>query len=159
MTNIKICPDCTTEYFAHIENCADCGSVLLSPEEHERVQEDRKRCKEKILEDTVVLKDGDLKWIDELYNVLINAGIPCAVNADTGCKKGCCGNPYQLLVSREHAEKANELVEEHYTKLHPEIQVSREMMSQGNCPACSSPVDPNAAECPDCGLVLIINEQ
>lgn len=158
MTQIKICPDCATEYYQHIECCADCGVVLLSPEEIKMAQEEKKRLKDKALENPVVVREGDLKWMDELFNVLIDFSIPCAINADTECKKGCCGETYRLLVSSKDVEKANERIEEYYMEIHPEIQSSKEMISQGKCPACGSPVSTDAVECPDCELPLIIIE-
>jgi len=158
MTQIKICPDCAAEYFAHIENCADCGAVLLLPEENQKMQLERQSCKEKSFENAVVVREGSLKWMDELYNVLINSGIPSTVNSDAGCKKGCCGDTCRLVVSAQDAEKANERIEAYYAEIHPEIQASREMMGQGKCPACSSPVEDDALECPDCGLILMIVE-
>lgn len=158
MTQIKICPDCSAEYFAHIENCADCGATLLLPEENQKIQEERQRCKDKSFENAVVVREGSLKWMDELYNVLINAGIPSMVNTGDGCQKGCCGDTCRLLVSARDAEKANEQIEAYYAEIHPEIRTSREMMSQSRCPACGSPVSSGAVECPDCGLILMIVE-
>jgi len=155
---MKICPDCSTEYFPHIKNCADCGAVLLSPEENKRVQEDKKRCMDRALEDQVVAREGDKKWIGELYDVLIDSGIPCVITADAECKKGCSADTRQLLVSSQDFKKAKERIEDYYTEVHPEIRASKEMVSQGKCPACGSPVGSDAAECPDCGLKLIIIE-
>jgi len=158
MKQIKICPDCSTEYFPHIERCADCGSVLLTPEEIKKMQEEKKRCMEKSLENSVVVREGSLNWMNELYNVLIESNISGVVSSDAGCKKGCCGDTYRLLVSSQDAEKASERIEEYCAELHPELQASREMMSRGKCPACGSPVGPEAVECPDCGLTLLIIE-
>lgn len=156
MTQIKICPDCSTEYFPHIELCADCGSGLLTPDEIKKMQEEKKRCMDKSIEDAVVVREGSLKWMDELYNVLVESNIACAVNTDVGCKKGCCGNTYRLIVSSQDAEKASERIEEYCAEIHPELQASRDIMSLGKCPACGSPVSPEAVECPDCGLTLLI---
>jgi hypothetical protein len=159
MTQIKICPNCTTEYFPHIELCADCGSVLLTPEENRKMQEEKKRCMDKSLENSVVVREGSLNWMNELYSVLIDSSISCVVNSDAGCNKGCCGgDTYRLFVSSQDAEKANERIEEYCAELHPELQASREMMSRGKCPACGSPVSPDAVECQDCGLTLFIIE-
>ena len=123
------------------------------------MREEKIQCMEKILENTVAIREGDLQWMDELYQVLIDAGIPCTVTADTGCKKGCCGNPYRLLVSARDAEKAIMKIEEYHRKIHPELESSEKMISQGKCPACASPVESGSIECPDCGLTLLIIEQ
>jgi len=34
-----------------------------------------------------MLREGDLKWLDELCNVLIDAGIPCSVISDEAVTK------------------------------------------------------------------------
>lgn len=157
MPNIKICPDCGTEYFPHIQTCADCGTVLLLPEENRKLKEERKQCKENPLDDPVVIREGNLEWLNELYNVLIDGSIPCVINVDR-CKKGCSSHPYQLLVSGSDAAKANDLIEEHFMKLYPEMRASKDMRDRGGCPACGSPVNSNTVECPDCGLRLLIIE-
>ena len=158
MKQIKICPECKTEYFPHIELCADCGATLLLPEEEEKAQEEKRLLKGRLLEQAVVVREGDLDWMGELYHVLIDSGIPCVISADDGCKKGCCGTTCRLMVSAQDAEKARQRVEEYYMEIHPEIQASQEMASQGKCPACGSPVESEAVECPDCGLTLLIIE-
>ena len=158
MKQIKICPDCATEYFPHIQNCADCGALLLSPEENRKAQEEKERCMKETLEDRSVVREGDLNWLRELYTVLIDSGIPCVIHADPGCSKKGCGITNQLLVSAQDVEKARERIEKYYAEIHPEIQASKELVSKGKCPACASPVGPDAVECPDCGLTLLIIE-
>ena len=68
MNQNKICPDCEAEFLPHIEKCADCGAVLLTFEEHRKAQEERKRIAEKIVENTVVVREGDLDWMSELQD-------------------------------------------------------------------------------------------
>jgi len=155
---IKVCPDCLTEYYPHIQLCADCGSTLLTPEENQAMQEEKKQRRDKLPEDAVVVREGSLQWMDELYNVLIDSNISCVVHSDAGCKKGCCGNTYRLLVASGDAERANDHIEQYCAEVHPELRTSREMMSRGQCPACGSPVSSDAAECADCGLTLLIIE-
>ncbi|GBE04506.1 MAG TPA: hypothetical protein ENG95_01430 [Nitrospirae bacterium] len=159
MKQVKICPECNAEYFAHIEKCADCGVVLLLPEENQKVQEEKKRLREKPLEQGVVVSEGELKWMQELQDVLLDSGVASAVTADDGCNKGCCGNTCRLQVSSEDVEKAKDRVEQYYAEVHPEIQASNELASSGKCPACGSAVDADAVECPDCGLILVIAEK
>jgi hypothetical protein len=159
MNRSKICPDCETEYLPQIEKCADCGTVLLLNEEYRSLKEERKRLSEKAIRNSVVIRKGDLKWLDELYNVLIDSGIPCTVTSDTGCNKGCCGDNWHLIVSKEDLERAKERIEEYFMEMHPEIRASNELASQGKCPACGSPVGAGAGECPDCGLMFVIIEE
>jgi uncharacterized OB-fold protein len=153
-----MCPDCGTEYLPHIEKCAECGAVLLSPEEHKKAQEEKRRLMEKTVENEVVVREGDLNWLSELYAVLIDAGIPCTVRSDAGCKKGG-RDKCRLVVSREDFEQAQEHIEKYFMEMHPEIRASRELASEGKCPACGSPVGPGDRECPDCGLALVIIEE
>lgn len=159
MNRNKICPECETEYLPQIEKCSDCGAVLLLPEEHKKRQEERKRLMEKAVENEVVVREGDLNWLGELYTVLIEAGIPCTVRSDAGCKKGCCGDTCRLVVSREDVERAQECIEKYFMEMHPEIRASHELAGEGRCPACGSPVGPNDRECADCGLLLVIMEE
>ena len=159
MNRNKICPACETEYLPHIEQCADCGAVLLFPEEFKKAQEEKKRLMEKAVDNEVVVREGDLNWLSELYAVLIDAGIPCTVRSDAGCKKSCCGDKCRLVVSPEDFERAQERIEEYFMEMHPEIRASHELASEGKCPACGSPVGPGDHECPDCGLLLVFIEE
>ena len=137
----KICPDCGAEYYPHIEKCADCGAVLLSFEEHKKAREERKRIEEKALENMAVVRDGDLDWLSELRTVLIDAGIPCAIYTDTGCRKGCCGDKCKLLVSSEDLERARESDRGIlYGSLDLTPRTANELLGEGKCPACGSPV-------------------
>lgn len=156
MSQIKICPECNTEFFQHVQNCTDCGAALVLPEENQKIQDARNKCKEDMLDNAIPVKEGDLDWINELYNMLLDASVPCVIKANIGC--GCSGHPYSLLVSADVSERANELIEEHYAHVHPEIEASNELVNQGKCPACESPVGPNDQECRDCGLTLMITE-
>jgi DNA-directed RNA polymerase subunit RPC12/RpoP len=159
MQQVKICPDCTTEYFTHIEKCADCGTLLLSPEENNAAQEARKRLMAQTVQNSVAIRKGELKWIDELYHVVIDSGISCTVHVDNACNKGCCGDTWELLVSEEDAQRAQECIEKYFAEVHPEIRTAQELASEGKCPACGSPVDTDAVECSDCGLTLLIVEE
>ncbi len=155
----KICPDCESEYLPHIRQCADCGAALLFPEEYGKAQAERKRLDEKTVENGVVVREGDLGWMSELRSVLIDAGIPCGIHSETGCRKGCCGDKCRLVVSSDDIDKAQERIEEYFMDINPELRVSSELIKEGKCPACGSPVPADARECQDCGLPLLIVEE
>jgi len=152
----KICPGCGAEYLPHIEKCADCGSLLLFPEEHRKAAEERKRTGDKTVQQRALVREGDLNWLSELRTVLIDAGVPCAIESDTGCNKGCCGSKCRLTVSPEDLERAQGSIEEYFMEINPELRVSNELIRDGKCPACGSPVGKEDRECPDCGLPLLI---
>jgi hypothetical protein len=158
MNRDKICPDCGMEYLPHIERCADCGAVLLLHEEFKRVQEERERLKAKAIENAIVVREGALEWLGELYNVLIDAGIACTVIAPDSCSRSRCGDNYQLIVSPEDFAKARESIAEYFMEIHPELRASNELMKQGKCPACASPLGARDTECSDCGLTLLVIE-
>lgn len=158
MNRNKMCPECATEYLPHIEKCADCGAVLLLPEEYEKARAEEARLRQQAVDDEVAVREGDLNWMSELYSVLIASGIPCAVRSDSCCAKGC-RPACRLVVSRDDARRAVERIEEYFAEMHPEIRASRELLSEGKCPACASPIGAGDRACPDCGLVLVIEEE
>jgi hypothetical protein len=159
MDRNKICPNCEIEYLPHIENCADCGTILLLHEEHRRAQEERKQLIAQAIENAVVVRKGDLKWLAELHNILIDAGIPCEIISDAACNKSCCGDKCRLIVSTEDLARAQERIEEYFMEIHPEIRDSNELSNQGKCPACGSPVGNNDNKCSDCGLMFVVIEE
>jgi hypothetical protein len=155
----KICPVCETEYLPHVLKCADCRALLLLPEEHRKAQEEKKRIEEKTVENRAVVREGDLTWLTELREVLIDAGIPCTIHSDAGCRKGCCGDKCQLVVSSDDLEKARENIAEYFMEISPEFRISNELIIEGKCPACGSSVGRDALECRDCGLPLLIVDE
>lgn len=154
----KICPDCKTEYMPRVQTCADCGVLLLFPEEYKKEQEEKKLLQKKTVESGVVVREGDLDWMVELRSVLIDAGIPCTIYTDDGCRKGCCGDKCRLVVSSDDIEKAQERIEEYFMEINPELRTANKLIKEGKCPACGSPVGTRSHECPDCGLTLLIVE-
>jgi rRNA maturation endonuclease Nob1 len=155
----KICPECKTEYLPHIEKCADCGAALLLPEELGKFLEEKRRIRQTAVQDTAVVREGDLDWLSELRTVLTDAGIPSAVRAASNCGQGCCGGAHRLVVSARDLQRAQERIEEYFMEVNPEVRASKELLQAGKCPACSSPVAADSRECPDCGLPLVIVEE
>ena len=152
----KTCPECGAEYLPHIEKCADCSVIVLSAEECMKAQEERKRIEETAVDNSVKVLEGDLSWMSELRTVLLDAGIPCSLHSDAGCRKGCCGDTVQLKVSPQDLERSQKAIEEYLMELDPDLRMVKEMLGKGKCPACGSSIGRDARECEDCGLPLII---
>jgi hypothetical protein len=74
------------------------------------------------------------------------------------CGKECCGSTHWLTVSPDDLNEAQEQIEGYFMESNPEVRASQEMLRQGKCPACGSPLGEKAKECPDCGLPLVIVE-
>lgn len=159
MNQNKLCPVCQTEYLYHVQKCADCGADLLLPEEHSKALEEKKRLGEQAVENRAVVREGDLGWMTELRAVLLDAGIPCTLHAELNCKKGCCGDKFQLMVSPDDLERAQQRIEEYFMEINPELGTANELIKEGKCPACGFPVAPDARECSECGLSLFIIEE
>jgi len=155
----KICPNCKSEYLPHIEKCADCGAILLLYEELKKAEEEKKQLMTQAIENSVVVRKGDLKWLSDLRNILLDSGISCAIISDASCNKSCCGNKCQLIVSAEELERAQERIEEYFMEMHPETLTSKELITQGKCPACGSPVAEGDPKCPDCDLTFVVIEE
>ena len=69
------------------------------------------------------------------------------------------GQLEELVVSRDDLEKAKGIIEEYYMEVSPELRASNELLKEGKCPACGSPVGQNDLECRDCGLALLIIQE
>lgn len=152
---VKVCPSCGTEYFAHVAECADCHVPLKLPEEAARDMEEEPSVSNGVGADAVPIREGILSWLKELRVVLEGKGIPSGINtSNEGCSPGGCGTTAILFVSKEHVEVANTLLEQYYIDTHHEMDEGMGPHGEDICPACGSHTGTDAKECPDCGLAL-----
>ncbi len=152
--NIKLCPQCGSEYYAHISTCADCGVPLKLPEEIEAEREKKPDVAAPPHDEWVAIREEGPEVIRELSDLLTRSGISWRVVLAPGCGTGKCGCRYILLTAKNHARAAHDCIEEFHTQQYPEIKTAQEWEAQGKCPACGYSVGPDAKECPDCGLAL-----
>ena len=104
----------------------------------------------------VAVKEGDQDWMKELADMLTENGIPAGMTLAPGCSAGTCGCKFIVLVAEKDVRVAHGYIEEYYMTVHPELRESQEWADQDKCPACGHDVGKDAKECPDCGLLLII---
>jgi len=155
-SDVKYCPECNAEYYAHIIDCADCGVPLKTPEELSEIRERQRRFEEEDAQEAVAIRQDRKSWILELHQVLIAKGYSSRVTVSPGCTPGACSETFLLIVPKEEAESAAKCIDEYAKEIHPELRKSKELASQGKCPACGYNVGFDAKECSDCGLLLVI---
>lgn len=155
---IKLCPKCGSEYYAHISVCADCGVPLIMPEEVEKERNKKPDTAAPLHDEWVAIREEGKEGIRELSDVLSRNGIFYKIVLAPGCSTGKCGCRYLLLTAKGDALAAHDCIEEFHTQKYPEIKTSQEWELQGKCPACGYSVSPDTEECPDCGLLLIIEK-
>lgn len=148
--DVKICPGCGSEFFAHIESCSRCDLPLIHPGE-ERPQTAVAQSDEGSL---VLLDSGspdDMKW---LSGRLKKAGFhPQVLNLSGG--GGCCSSEgYGLFVEEPFALEAFKKVKEIRLNASPELEVMAEQISAGKCPACGADTGFALNKCPGCGLQI-----
>ncbi|MFQ5737095.1 MAG: hypothetical protein ACE5GY_09590 [Thermodesulfobacteriota bacterium] len=143
---VKICPACSAEYYAHITECRSCEMALVTPEEFSRA-----RAPQQGEGALVCIEEGDYERITGLVHALGSLGIEAQVLKAPG---GGCGGGFGIFVHQSIARTAVQKVEELWHKLYPEIKEAEARMESGLCPACGSKFHPSDVECPDCGLFL-----
>jgi len=153
----KLCPQCGAEYFSHIEECADCHIPLKDLREIEKEEEANQRFYDDAGGEVIPVREGSGPWLKELRNVLLDKGIESCISLSPGCKPGSCGSTSLLFISKKDLEYSEKYLNEHYLSTHPESN-NTSHISEDTCPACGSHSPEGVKECPDCGLVLVFEE-
>jgi len=145
--NIKLCPSCSAEYYAHIQECRTCEVALVTPEELSR--HSAARTGDGPL---VCIEEGEYEKVTGLAHALVAMGFEAQVLKAPG--GGCSGPGFGIFVPQSTAREAAGNIEALWHKLYPEIKEAEARMESGLCPACGSRFSHSDAECPDCGLFL-----
>ncbi|GMR05118.1 MAG: hypothetical protein BMS9Abin23_1055 [Thermodesulfobacteriota bacterium] len=146
--DVKVCPGCDAEFFAHVEECNKCAIPLVFPGEETQVAQTDANDGSTL----VLMESGEavrLKW---LGGELKKAGIISSVlNMGDGPS---CSDGFGLFVEEVHAPAAAKKMEEILHKKHPELKEMEENMSSGKCPACGTDSSYSVTVCTGCGLNL-----
>ena len=156
----KLCPQCNTEYFSHIEECADCRVPLKDSHEIEKEDLEKERFYSGAGGEIVPVKEGSGPWLKELRLVLFDAGIESCISLSPGCKPGNCGSSSLLFIAKKDYEVAEKCMKDYYLSTHPESSDLNDLSDENedNCPACGHHAPHGVEECPDCGLALVFDE-
>jgi hypothetical protein len=159
---VKVCPECEAEFFAHIEECNGCAVKLITPEELKHIQasDDLAVAEGQGTRDEfgemVCVDKGTPNRVTELKAMLAKKGIECEITAEDNGSPSCKGSTRLLLLAPKTAEDVSiRLIDDHWQRLHPELLDSGRLASVDNCPACGHNTG-GASECQDCGLTLRI---
>ncbi len=148
--DVKICPGCGSEFFAHIERCGRCDLPLIRPGEDQPMASPADDNEATL----VLLESGspeDMKWF---CGKLKKMGFrPQVLNLSGG--GGCCSSEgYGLFVEEPFAIDAMRKLEEIRLKASPELEEMSDQISAGKCPACGANISFSLHTCPDCGLSI-----
>lgn len=155
----KVCPECGVEHVRSATRCADCDVELVWPGELSAEEEpvDLPPASE-----LACVRVAPLAWIRALSDGLAQRGVAHRVEAATeddapeGQSAAVFGDAqlFGLYVEEQSSAEARELDSRIADQVLPGEAPSLEEGEEAACPACSTPLAPDAVECPDCGLVL-----
>lgn len=150
---VKLCPECGAEYYAHITECGNCEVALVFPEEIEKGTAPTPKAKAE--GDLVPIMQGELQKMKEIAYGLKAMKIECQILNAGGVGSSCSsGGGYAIFVHQTIARDAAKAADEVYRNLHPELDELDERYRQGQCPACGADARNAPGICPDCGLNL-----
>jgi rRNA maturation protein Nop10 len=156
--DVKLCPECNAEYYAYIENCAECDVALVRPGEvaPEVSMPDLDEA-DLTGAPTVCIAEGEIAKMHQIAEACEAVGIPYEIakheETDECASKGCGPERYGVFVTEQVADGARRALDA-YMKQDSETSEARERMSKGLCPACGALTMSESEECPDCGLNL-----
>lgn len=165
--DLNYCPQCQDEYRADIDKCPVCACDLLPGSEmiarEEKLQQKMAGRSGELSPDDelVAVKRGPLAEM-KVYEELLNRERICTVLAgdESSCGKGCCAGTFDLVVRREEAQDALQIIETEIRRtavidsgVHGAVgdSVFDPLASDNTCPACGHEFS-GGMECPDCGL-------
>lgn len=146
--DVKICPECGAEFFAHAEACNKCEVALILPG-----QEPPERKLPQAEGGLIAIMTGPSDRLREFSTELEFIGIENKV-LNTNGASCATKDGYSLFVPASLANISLQAIEDFKIRIYPELRQAEERFLSGQCPACGADVSSNPAECPDCGLNL-----
>jgi hypothetical protein len=156
------CPRCRSEFLATATRCAECAAALV-PESAlgEAAVEEMPP-----IEELVCVRAASMSWAQGLSERLAAAGISHRIEVahddedDGSVRRPGHNLPYGVYVTRQDADAAA-AVDAAFTEYQiPDLPGEGETgaLSDDACPACGAAVTAATAECPECGIVLLVEE-
>lgn len=150
---VKVCPECGAEFFAHVIECNRCETELVSPEE---ARGPAPKKSHDPTEGLACVEEGTYERANEVAWTLRSAGFDVQVLRTPGGSS--CKGSFGVFVDRSAASEAVKKIQKAWNQSHPEVAAAEERMRKGMCPACGALLMGSSEECPDCGLFLGVRE-
>jgi predicted amidophosphoribosyltransferase len=151
---VRICPECETEYLPRIERCSDCDVALVDrvePEDDE--SEDESPDSSQALpsglppgEYVALVRRERAVDLDPLAARLGGQRIPFRVDVRQGLS-------FELRVRREERTAALAALQDLLTP--SDVVADAESAAYESCPACETALPEGARACPECSLELV----
>jgi hypothetical protein len=151
---VKVCPECGAEFFAHVIECNRCEAELVSPEEARGGAPKKKHAAPD--DGLACVEDGTYERANEVAWMLRSSGFDVKVLRTPGGSS--CKGSFGVFIDRGAATEAARKIQEAWKRSHPELAASEELIREGKCPACGALLMGSSEECPDCGLFLGVRD-
>jgi hypothetical protein len=159
---MKTCPRCGEEYVLAASVCADCGVPLgfEGPAARAAAEPDAEEPPD--VSTLVAVRHAEVSWIEGLAAALAEAGVPSHVALPDESderrvqSRGMGALRCTLFVRPEDAAAAARIDAEFARTQVPDLPDAAQTGwgESDACPGCATPVPPDAAECPECGLAF-----
>ena len=152
------CPQCESEFVPSATRCAECDVALVPESELGAAPVDEMPP----IEELVCVRAASLGWAQGLSERLAAAGISHRIEVahddeeDGSVRRPGANLPYGVYVLPVDATGAAE-VDAAFTEYQiPDMPTEGGDVSDDACPACGTQITPETAECPECGIVLLV---
>jgi hypothetical protein len=154
------CPECGEEYVSSATRCVECGVGLVS----EAGIQAAIVAELPPAAELACLRTGPLSFIQGLSAQLAQAGLSHRIEVSPeepsqDESKGIALRrpgtlPYGIYVRHADVAAGLEIDRDYMRQMIPDLAHAPEPAGDEACPACGTPLVPDAAECSDCGLSL-----
>ena len=154
------CPECEGEFVPTALACPACEVPLVT----EAALEERELETLPPAAELVCIRASSVSWARALSELLADEGISHRIEAaseegaEVSSRPGAT-LPYGVYVRAEDLEAARAVDAAFMQSQIPDLPEGHEFAAQAaeGCPACGEPAPADAAECPECGLALIVS--
>lgn len=162
MSDPLFCPSCRSEFLASATRCVECDVALVSESALGAAAAEELPAVGAL----VCIRAASMGWAQGLSQRLAAAGISHRIEVahddeeDGSVRRPGHNLPYGVYVLPADVDAAT-AVDAAFTEYqipdHPGAGASLEV-SEDACPACGTEVAADVAECPECGIVLLMEE-